>query len=203
MYPAQAPSRSRHAVALRLSAVVILSACTVGARPALGADASESPTAAERQGTPSAPSEKLAAVIPAGQDQLISEMIALGKDLPGGCKLTDAAADKSVIRATYGCPDGEVVFEFAHPDYAAASARKTGQFAIAIQKGTPPAGLWEALIEAVRAKEGEFRWERPTPYQPPTLASPSQAPEVKGTYGWGAVLVLVVLGVAVLWWRRR
>src|SRR5437870_1606738 len=64
-------------------------------------------------------------VIPAGQDDLLAEMLGRGGALPGQCTLATGEVDRTIIKATYACPGGEVVFELRHPGKAPATATQT------------------------------------------------------------------------------
>jgi len=54
-------------------------------------------------------------VIPPGQEELIGAMLGNGTALPGDCKLVTGSIEKTIVKARYACPSGEVVVELAHP----------------------------------------------------------------------------------------
>jgi len=135
--------------------------------------------------------------IPPGQEALLATMLGKGAALPEECKLTAGDVQHTIVKATYQCAGGEVVFELIHPSQASASAAHTERFALRVLSGSPPAALREALTALIRAGESTFVWQMPAPgagrRQPPVgLAAAALA---------GAALA----GVAVLaWlWRRR
>lgn len=106
------------------------------------------------------------AVIPSGQDELLAQMLGQGATLPGACKFAGGSVEHTIVRATYTCPQGEVVFELRHPGTAPSGATRTERFAITLQSGSPPNGLADALVTLVRARETAFEWK--------WLASPAQ-----------------------------
>jgi hypothetical protein len=97
-------------------------------------------------------------VVPPGQDQLLSTMLGHGARLPEGCKFAGGAADGPLIRSTYRCPSGEVVYHIVHPENATESATQTERFAIMVESGAPPTTLIDALASLMRSSEGEFEW---------------------------------------------
>jgi len=99
--------------------------------------------------------------IPPGQEELMAAMLGKGEWLVGDCQLVAAGAQYTFIEATYGCPDGEVVFKLTHPSQAAATATQTEEFAIAVQSGTSPSGLTDDLVSHVRSQEADFEWTWP------------------------------------------
>jgi len=99
------------------------------------------------------------AVIPPGMESLIGDMVGRGQQLPGGCTLSDGQIDRTAVRATYTCQDGQVALELLHPTAAPAGALRTQQFALAVKSGTAPPGFVDAVAERVRAREGEFTWK--------------------------------------------
>jgi hypothetical protein len=130
------------------------------------------------------------AVIPAGQEELLVEMLGRGVTL-AECKLTSGEVDHAIIKATYACPEGEVVFELRHPDKAPANATRTARFAITLLSGSPPAGLADALTSRIRSRETAFEWKLLE--SGPERSSP-------------ALLLLAaagILGLAVLGWALR
>jgi hypothetical protein len=97
-------------------------------------------------------------MIPPGQEDLLAEMLGRGATL-AGCTLTSAGVDHTIVKATYACPEGEAVFELAHPGTAQRSAIQTAQFAITLQSGSPPHSLADALVSSIRTREDAFEWE--------------------------------------------
>lgn len=130
------------------------------------------------------------AVIPAGQEELLVEMLGRGVTL-AECKLTSGEVDHAIIKATYACPEGEVVFELRHPDKAPANATRTARFAITLLSGSPPAGLADALTSRIRSRETAFEWKLLE--SGPERSSP--APLLLAAAG--------ILGLAVLGWALR
>src|ERR1700690_2908971 len=57
-------------------------------------------------------------VVPPGQNGLLSAMLGRGIALPDACAFAGGQADGPIIRATYACPYGEVVFDLVHPSSA-------------------------------------------------------------------------------------
>ena len=137
------------------------------------------------------------AVIPAGQEELLSEMLGRGATLAGGCKLSAGDVKNNSVVATYACPAGSVAFELVHPDKAAPGAVKTERFGITIKSGTAPDGFADDLIARIRAREGKFEWKW---VGVPRVPRSAARPPVWWVVGAGVLLVAVVL--AVLRWRR-
>ena len=127
-------------------------------------------------------------VIPPGQEDLLLAMLGREANLPGGCKLTGGQVAYAVVRATYGCPGGEVVLELVHPSKAPPEATRTARFAITLQSGSPPAGLTDAVADLVRSREAAFRWN-----EPPSPRSTSSI----------AMMVVAFLGLAAVGWALR
>lgn len=98
------------------------------------------------------------AVVPPGQEEILSDILGRGVALPGKCKFDGAEAAASVISSTYACPKGRVTFELRHPAQAAAGATTTAEFALVLKSGSPPAGLTEALVAHIRSREAAFKW---------------------------------------------
>jgi hypothetical protein len=97
-------------------------------------------------------------VVPPGQDELLSAMLGHGAALPDGCKFAGGGADGPLIRSTYTCPSGEVVYHIVYPDNATETATQTERFAIMVESGAPPTTLVDALASLMQAREGEFEW---------------------------------------------
>ena len=127
-------------------------------------------------------------VIPPGQEDLLLAMLGRKATLPGGCKLTGGQVAYAVVRATYGCPGGEVVLELLHPSKGPPEAIRTARFAITVQSGSPPAGLTDAVAGLVRSREAAFRWDAP-----PSQRSASAV----------AVAIVAVIGLAAVGWALR
>ena len=99
-------------------------------------------------------------VIPPGEEQLIASMLGTGMGLQY-CSLISGGVEYAVIKASYNCLGGEVRVELAHPRNATATSRRTGQFAITVQSGSPTPGFEDALASLVRSQEGNFQWSLP------------------------------------------
>jgi hypothetical protein len=136
------------------------------------------------------------AVVPPGQEELLAELLGRGASFPGSCALTGGQADGSVVRATYRCPDGDVVVELHYPQRAPAGAVQTARFAVFVQSGAPPPGLVDALVSRIRSHEAAFEWKVLTP--PPVAGQSSPT---------GPLTAVVLLTIAVFawvgwwWWR--
>jgi hypothetical protein len=132
------------------------------------------------------------AVIPPGQEPLLSDMLGAGASLPGECKFDGAQAEHTFIRSSYACPGGVVVFELMHPSKAPSEATETSRFGVVLKSGSPPDGLTDALVSRIKAREEAFDWKwiggTPSRYSQQTI-----------------VLAVVVAGLgiaAVVWWLR-
>jgi len=137
-------------------------------------------------------------VIPPGQEEVLAGMLGRGASLPGPCNLAGAEVDHNIIKSTYNCPQGEVVFELRHPSEAPNGASQTAQFGVVLRSGTPPDGFIDALVALIRSKEGAFQWKRmepPAPVQSGTGSGSRRVP----------ILVAGVVAIVVLGWilRRR
>jgi hypothetical protein len=94
-----------------------------------------------------------------GQEELVAGMLGKGATLPGACELTDGHTEYSVVTATYVCGGlGVVVLELIHPRHAAPSTTQTEHFAIAVESGSPPESLTDAIAALIRARESDFEW---------------------------------------------
>ena len=121
---------------------------------------------------------------------------AKGTALPGDCRLAAGSIDKTIVKATYACPSGEVIVELAHPAAAPTDAGRTEKFALRIERGTPPPDLQSALLSRICERETQFRWTVHTG------ATPTGQP--MGVLVLSGVVVLVLLMFAArLLWRRR
>jgi hypothetical protein len=137
------------------------------------------------------------AVIPAGQEELLSEMLGRGAALPGGCALSAGDVNGASVVATYTCPAGPVALALLHPDQAPRGAAKTERFGMVIKSGTAPDGLTDALIARIRAQEGKFEWK--------WVGAP-RVQRASRPYLWwvaGAGVVLLAGVLAALRSRRR
>jgi hypothetical protein len=137
-------------------------------------------------------------VIPPGQEELVGAMLGNGIALPDDCRLATANIEKTIVRATYACPSGEVIVELAHPTAAPAHATRTEKFALRVERGTAPADLESALLSRIRERESQFGWTVYPARMPPTQPQPRPMPKLLGAVALG-LLVLV----AWLLWRRR
>lgn len=121
-----------------------------------------------------------------GHDDLLADMLGRGTTLPGPCRLTACGADGTVVRGTYACPGGEVVFELRHPTGAPADATRTNRFAILVTSGTPPPALANELESRVRSREAGFEW---------TLLRPPNVRPAWSSFNVQNGLVLATLGL--------
>jgi hypothetical protein len=131
------------------------------------------------------------AVVPSGQEELLGQMLGKGATLPDGCKLTEGHVEHVTVKATYACPEGEVVFEVCHPSRAGAGATRTDRFAITLRSGSPPASLEPALVSLIRAREAAFEWKW---VGRPRGGSSSRT---------GLLAAVALLAIAVLGWVLR
>jgi len=92
------------------------------------------------------------AVVPAGQEELLAQMLGKGETLPGDCKLSAGQVEYKTVKATYACSSGNVVFELSHPSQAAGDAERTDRFALTLQSGSPPDGFVPALVSRITRK---------------------------------------------------
>jgi hypothetical protein len=132
-------------------------------------------------------------VVPPGQEELLADMLGRGETLPGQCRFGSGQVSGQVVLGTYTCPGGEVVVELRHPSTAATDNPRTERFAVAVRSGTAPAELTTALVERIRAREGDFEWvSRSQPA--PAAASGRRYP-----------VFAALLAAALLFWvlRRR
>ena len=131
------------------------------------------------------------AVVPPGQEELLAAMLGRGAALPGPCTFVGAGADHAIIRSTYSCPHGTVVFELRHPSNAPGNATHTAQFAIMLHSGAPPDGLTDALASLIRSRESAFTWK--------WLGTPSKRSSRLNVF----LAAAGVLGIAALGWALR
>jgi hypothetical protein len=99
-----------------------------------------------------------AQVIPPGEEELLGAMLGSGAQLPDGCALADGQVEHDVVRATYHCPDGDVVIQLSHPSVGDPQAIRTKRFALSVISGTPPGHLIGAVEALIRSKEADFKW---------------------------------------------
>jgi hypothetical protein len=132
------------------------------------------------------------AVVPAGQEELLAQMLGKGETLPGDCKLSEGKVDYKTVKATYACSSGDVVFELSHPSQAARDAVRTDRFALTLESGSPPDGLLPALVSHIRSREASFEWK--------LLEAPPP-----GAHGSNGILFVVagLLAIALLGWIVR
>jgi hypothetical protein len=132
------------------------------------------------------------AVVPAGQDELFAEIFGRGEVLPGECRWLRGEGDGRTVRTTYGCPDGEVVFELRHPSQLKSPTFRTKKFAGVLLAGLPPAGLADALRARIEDREAAFEWA--------WISAPPRR------YSRGVLMVVVPLLALIALWsmlRRR
>jgi hypothetical protein len=130
-------------------------------------------------------------VIPPGQEALLAQMLGQGATLPGECRFTGGEANGPLVRSTYTCANGEVVFELRHPSDASTAAARTAKFALIVRSGSPPPGLIDAVVSLIRSHEATFEWNEIHP--------PSRRPSLGRILLPGAGL----LGIAALGWALR
>lgn len=100
-------------------------------------------------------------VIAAGQDDLLAAMLGRGETVAGECALANGLAESRAIRATYVCAWDEVVLVLRHADVGTDGAVRTAEFAIEVERGTPPADLVDVLAARIRVREADFVWTAP------------------------------------------
>jgi hypothetical protein len=134
-------------------------------------------------------------VIPPGQEAVLGTMLGSDTALSGGCKLNTGDIEKTIVKATYACPGGDVVFELSHPSAAPRGALRTEKFALRIESGTPPPDLQNVLLARIREHETDFRWT--AQLRPAVPSQPRTVPVL------ALVLVLLLMTAGFLWRRRR
>ena len=97
-------------------------------------------------------------VIQAAAEPLFADMLGLGDTVPGGCTFSDGKIERTSVVATYTCGGAQIVLRLVHPTSAPDGAVHTQQFAVAVESGTPPAGLVNAVADRIRAREAAFEW---------------------------------------------
>jgi hypothetical protein len=165
----------------------------LGALEVRGAAAQEAPAAASPPLEQHSPANKhpREAVIRPGQEELVAEMLGRGAKLPGGCTWAGAEADHALIRATYSCPAGEVVFTLQHPSTGRGAPIQTERFAITVLSGNPPSGLADALATLIRSREGAFEWT--------WIGESSGGPFSSAT----VLLIAALVGLVAVGWMLR
>ena len=108
------------------------------------------------------------AVIPPGHEALFAEMLGRAQLLPAGCSFAGASADRTLIRSTYSCPSGEVVYELHHADHAPSGATRTDRFSLVAVDGVAPEELTRALEARVRARLASLEDAPAAPAEPRT-----------------------------------
>lgn len=140
-----------------------------------------------------------AMVIPAGQDELLGDMLGRGAELPDGCQFVSGDVEFQVVKARYQCPSGEVMLQLVHPSKAASSATRTERFAITLQSGSLPESLLPALQARIRSREASFRWHE--------IAQPSTWRTLfKKRRAWVfRIGIIALVGIGIIGWlvRRR
>jgi hypothetical protein len=126
------------------------------------------------------------AVVPAGQEELLADMLGKGATLPGGCQLADGRVEYATVTAKYTCPNGEVVFELSHPSRAGGGAMETDRFALTPKSGSPPPELAPELVARIRAREAGFEWK--------WLGGPPKARSRALPFAVAGLLAIAVLG---------
>jgi hypothetical protein len=132
-------------------------------------------------------------VIEPGAEALFADMLGSGQTLPAGCTFGDGQIERTSVLGTYTCGGAQVVLQLLHPELAPRGAVRTQRFAVTVKRGTPPAGLVEAVAERVRARETAFEWK--------TVEDGRSAGE-EGTPRW-MVWVGAAGALLVFWGVRR
>lgn len=139
------------------------------------------------------------AVVPAGKEDLLADMLGRGAALPDGCKFTAGHVEQAVVSGTYDCAGGTVVVELRQLNSAGTAARQTAKFDLVVQRGTAPGALLDALQSRVRAGEAGFDWVAPQARVRPAADEPPPR--------WIALVellyALLLAGVLVALWRER
>ncbi|MGM0576441.1 MAG: tetratricopeptide repeat protein [Myxococcota bacterium] len=100
-------------------------------------------------------------VIPPGQERIISDMLRTGDDLPGECRLKQAAIRRGHILVRYlcGADDAEARVVLYPPGRADDPTARTERFdVVGVEGHDPPDGLVDALAERIRDTEERFHW---------------------------------------------
>lgn len=141
-------------------------------------------------------------VIPAGQEELLGEMLGQKATLPDGCQLVKGDVEYRVVKALYKCPAGEVAIELSHPTRAAPAATRTDRFAITVQSGSPPDRLIPALEARIRSREATFEWQI---IEPSEKTSGRNGPPSGRSISWVRLALAALFVIAIAGWiaRRR
>src|SRR5207302_9239562 len=87
----------------------------------------------------------LAQVILPGQEDVLAAMLGSGVALPDGCTFADGQVERTIVRATYRCPSGDVIIELSHRGVSDPRAIRTERFVLSVIAGSPPDHLLGAL----------------------------------------------------------
>ncbi|MFN8643453.1 MAG: hypothetical protein U0802_17990 [Candidatus Binatia bacterium] len=98
-----------------------------------------------------------------------------------------------MIVATYDCDGGQVVIDVHHPDDAPSAVGRSERFALTVRTGASPAGLTAAILDRIRAREGEFEW----------TSIGGSGSEGKGGRRLAPVAAAVVAVAALIFWLAR
>ncbi len=139
--------------------------------------------------------------IPPGQERLVGEMMGLGEELPGACRLLGARIVMSEVAARFSCgaPPVELEIALRHVAEDGPALARTDRFRLVARDGAPPPALVTELAARVAAREAAFKWtaiDDPTsdPAAPTGPPAPSSAPPRADT----PLSVLAPLGSAHL-----
>ena len=121
------------------------------------------------RGASAEPADGTTPVIPPGQEELLLAMLGRGSAFPDGCTLSDGKVERTIVRATYTCPLGDVVIALSHPEQAPETATETERFALTVDSGSPPDSLLDAVAARVRERESGFEWLRPAEVEAPAV----------------------------------
>lgn len=130
-------------------------------------------------------------VIAEGQEAFIRAMVGGDEVLPGGCRVEEVTVSRRHIDVTYGCDGGQRARVWLrHLEDTANPGDTAGRFALGVQ-GAAPAGLMEAVIARVTAREASFRW---TEFRAPPVADRRG----RTPANWllvGVTLLMLVVGI--------
>jgi hypothetical protein len=110
------------------------------------------------------------AVLPPGQEPLLTELLGKGAALPGGCVWNGADVDHRQVTSRYACAGGEVIVELRYPTDAPPDAARTAHFALFVKQGAAPEGFLDALAACVRRHETASIWVLVSGVAPPAAA---------------------------------
>ncbi len=143
--------------------------------------------------------------IPPGQERLVGEMMGLGEDLPGACRLLGARIVMSEVAARFSCgaPPVELEIALRHVAEDGPALARTDRFRLVARAGAPPPELVTALAARVTAREAAFKWtalDAPTsdPAAPPGSSAAAPAPSSAPPRADTPLSVLAPLGSAHL-----